>query len=316
LNAFIELDGTHRFKNDPEWGEILNRFRNGCPSQLDFQKINERLVQSASFTPEGTKHACHDNKDRNAIHYGIFSRHLSQTHFSDSSIEPPSHTVIIKGNLKWAETKQPISRNRANDIYSFCGDADCKSKSQRCDPMLCLYANCDLMITRNIDVKKKKANGTQCNFKGLILKIGATYQREKINGVWVNTVYASDVDSIICTLTGTNTKIELKAEERTFNVGIPYNRPDTRIHQKISVLQFPVLLNTATTGHKLQGQTVDSLLVNNWYYGNNWQYVVLSRATTLQGLFLRQELDSSKDYSVDPKLLFHLAKLRNSISIF
>jgi len=88
------------------------------------------------------------------------------------------------------------------------------------------------MITRNIDVKKKKANGTQCNFKGLILKIGATYQREKINGVWVNTVYASDVDSVICTLMGTNTKIELKAEERTSDVGIPYNRPDTQVYQK------------------------------------------------------------------------------------
>jgi len=115
---------------------------------------------------------------------------------------------------------------------------------------------------------------------------------------------------------GTNTKIELKAEERTFNVGIPYNRPDTRVYQKNSFCQFPVILNTATTGHKLQGQTVESLLINNWYYGNNWQYViVLSRTTTLQGLFLRQELDSSKEYSVDPKLLFHLAKLRGSISI-
>ena len=60
-----------------------------------------------------------------------------------------------------------------------------------------------------------------------VLKIGATYQREKINGVWVNTVYASNFDSVICTLMGTNTKIEHKAEERTFDVGIPYNRPDT-----------------------------------------------------------------------------------------
>ena len=147
------------------------------------------------------------------------------------------------------------------------------------------------------------------------MKVGLSYRKENVNGFWVRTVYASEVESIICTLSGTSKLLELKAEEKQYEIGIPYDRPDQRIVQKICINQFPIMLNTATTGHKLQGQTVESLLVNDWFYGSNWPYVVLSRTRTRMGLFLREELDSSKDYSVDPNLIFHLALLRQRISI-
>ena len=43
-------------------------------------------------------------------------------------------------------------------------------------------------------------------------------------------------------------------------------------------------------GHKLQGSTVEKILVNDWFYGNNWAYVVLSRVRTMAGLFMRHPL--------------------------
>jgi hypothetical protein len=54
-----------------------------------------------------------------------------------------------------------------------------------------------------------------------------------------------------------------------------------------TVNRFPLLINHATTGHKLQGQTKPSLYISEWHYGANWPYVVLSRVKTLKGLFLR-----------------------------
>jgi hypothetical protein len=58
--------------------------------------------------------------------------------------------------------------------------------------------------------------------------------------------------------------------------------------------QLPVLINNATTGHKLQGSgVVDSLFVHNWSYVTNWVYAMLSRVKTRAGLFCRKEL--SKD---------------------
>jgi hypothetical protein len=53
-------------------------------------------------------------------------------------------------------------------------------------------------------------------------------------------------------------------------------------------------------GHKLQGKSQHSLYINAWSYTKNWPYVMLSRVTTRQGLFLAKPLDPTKDYSVDP----------------
>ena len=64
-------------------------------------------------------------------------------------------------------------------------------------------------------------------------------------------------------------------------------------------LQFPVISNTCTTGHKLQGCTVDSILANGWYYGANWAYVVLSRVRTMKGLSLTKRL--TRDLQKYPK---------------
>ena len=50
--------------------------------------------------------------------------------------------------------------------------------------------------------------------------------------------------------------------------------------------QFPIISNSCTTGHKLQGYTVPKILVNDWYYGTNWAYIVLSRVKTMDGLYL------------------------------
>ena len=46
----------------------------------------------------------------------------------------------------------------------------------------------------------------------------------------------------------------------------------------VKVTQIPVNCNIATTGHKLQGMSLDNLVVNSWGYKfENWVYVVLSR---------------------------------------
>ena len=61
-----------------------------------------------------------------------------------------------------------------------------------------------------------------------------------------------------------------------------------KIQQKVGVkiIQFGVNSNKATTGHKLQGVSLNRMFVRSWEYGIlNWVYVVLSRVKTL-GVFL------------------------------
>eukprot|EP00985_Skeletonema_marinoi_P012782 scaffold6259_cov75-Skeletonema_marinoi.AAC.10 len=70
-------------------------------------------------------------------------------------------------------------------------------------------------------------------------------------------------------------------------------RPDIRISiGNAAITQIPVNSNIATTGHKLQGISKNTLIVNNWDYKFvNWVYVVLSRVRTCKGLFLMRPLD-------------------------
>ena len=69
---------------------------------------------------------------------------------------------------------------------------------------------------------------------------------------------------------------------------------DSDEKQKVAMraTQLPVLINNATTCHKLQGCGVHNLFVHSWLHRNNWVYVMLSRVKTLKGLFLRLRLSN------------------------
>ena len=81
--------------------------------------------------------------------------------------------------------------------------------------------------------------------------------------------------------------------------------------------QFQIIVNNATTGHKLQGSGVENLFVHNWYYVNNWVYVILSRVKTISGLFLRKKLDKDlSKYLVSRNLTTMLSKLKDKTPLF
>ena len=75
--------------------------------------------------------------------------------------------------------------------------------------------------------------------------------------------------------------------------------------------------NLATTGHKLQGQTKDTIVVSDLFYGSNWMYVILSRVKTRNGLFLRNPINASKlmNQDSDGRLKLHEQWLRDTIPL-
>ena len=79
----------------------------------------------------------------------------------------------------------------------------------------------------------------------------------------------------------------------------------------VKIIQFGVNANKATTGHKLQGVSLNQMVVRSWAYGvPNWIYVVLSRVRTLQGLFICEKLKYIESFAVDPKLLQEEERLK------
>ena len=124
-------------------------------------------------------------------------------------------------------------------------------------------------------------------------------------------VYASQVLSL--KLLHTNQKIIpqtflVKPKEWYFNANILKPRAlqvkdDDHETLKMKATQLPVISNHATTGHKLQGTSVDELFIHSWSYTMNWPYVVLSRLRTSEGLFIRKKLDANlSKYEVPQKL--------------
>ena len=60
-----------------------------------------------------------------------------------------------------------------------------------------------------------------------------------------------------------------------------------------TMTQLSIIMNDATTGHKLQGMSKDKLIVLSWSFIPNWIYAVLSRVRKLKGLFLLKPLPAN-----------------------
>ena len=73
----------------------------------------------------------------------------------------------------------------------------------------------------------------------------------------------------------------VKPDNYTFSAPLPVPSYLEVAHNKcqnveMKATQIPIVVNNATTGHKLQGSGVDNLLVHGWYKVANWNYVMLS----------------------------------------
>ena len=146
-------------------------------------------------------------------------------------------------------------------------------------------------------------NGEQC----MLIKM--------INGCVIRAVMASQVNNI--TVEHENKDIipnifDVVIEDCSFKAAVTLN-DETRVVD-MKGKQFPIISNSATTGHKLQGYTAKSLVVVDWKYSGNWAYTVLSRVRTMSGLFLLQplSLDTEKyemDSDIEDMLVWFREKL-------
>lgn len=88
---------------------------------------------------------------------------------------------------------------------------------------------------------------------------------------------------------------QLTAEIPLPGAGSPFDHRTKRSKTtKIKFTQFPVNISNARTVHKLQGRSIENLMIASFDYTDNWIYVALSRVKTLSGLYLMKVLDHPK----------------------
>jgi len=335
VNCLIELCGMHRFSEDPEFGEILMRIRDGKIFKQDIDRLNQRVVQPTDSLPEDLRYATFLNKDRDAINAGLFDMRCKDA--SDAGLPNSGNSILIfSDDLKMRVATRVYRRfRRAKHFWLNCSEDSLKQvdMNPRVDPVLKLYEGCPVMVSMNIDVRNGMANGTRALVKGVALRAGETPSMVNYSGCLIPAVLASQVEYVLCTHETKKKKtrrqrqcslpaegdfvnqplteespveFRIKPETFVFDVNLPI--PDylqvtykevERIRMKAT--QVPLLVNNATTGHKLQGATIKRIFVHSWRYEKNWPYVVLSRVTTLSGLFLRQHLSYDPGKYAVPK---------------
>ena len=199
-------------------------------------------------------------------------KHLEATHqkILDCATSCPDHTCIIKATIKYKDkTNGDFSRVMYNMILDECGDSDVvNSKGAFVDPALKLFHGVPLMMNSNERIDEDLANGTPCKGLYIVLNTGCAFVEEEWEGYLVNTVQAHQVKHIVCM-----TENKIVQDRKYFIV-----KPQTTVctvklrslqNEKLcgmKITHLPINCNLSTTGHKLQGRTMNSLVVNSWGY--------------------------------------------------
>ena len=173
------------------------------------------------------------------------------------------------------------------------------------------------MMNSNARITENLANGTPCIGLYIKLKRGAQIEKENWDGYMVNSIFCHDVKYMICMKEKekeTDPDEYFKMEPKKGAITITAQQLGNLPIKGINMEQFGVIHNIATTGHKLQGASMDNLVINSWNYScPNWIYVVLSRVRTLLGLVLNVKLDETNDFAPKEELVRWEAEIRNNI---
>ena len=319
VNCFIELDGKHRFRDDKAWGDRLLRFRQGKPTRQDIKVINQNCLVKTKEPPANIQVATYFNRNRDAVNSAVFEEWCRRNRPADNSVLQEA-VVIFMDHLQMTNTKKtyiPVKSNRVKRFfYENCGENDCKlpeSARGRVDPVLKLYPRCPMMHTKNSDVLNGQANGSRLQVVRVEAKVGEQPQVLQLDcGTKVRAFTAGQVECIVVEHESPDIvprQFNLKTDDWTFSTKLEVGMETMTV--KMKGQQFPIISNSCTTGHKLQGCTVAEILVNDFHYQKNWPYVVLSRVKTMNGLYLREPLSLDlQKYKMSPKMLKMLDHFR------
>ena len=296
LTDAIILDENRR-QIDPAWAASLLRWRTNEPSEEDINLVNMRYIDPEISTDvtslQGTPVAVCDNLSRESAlryfeHTMLQKRNLDE---QTASNWRKSGVLLVQAKITQAEGHHPIQPK--HEIYV----RNLSSKRLKGAGHLFCVTNAPYMVTTNQDVKKGVANGTLCTLVDVLLKDTATIRVVNMSGNNVHSVYA---DEVVCLIfkhslrTWQNDKSFPSLRTGCFplvtitkNVTVPLGKKEDTFTVRTTL--FPCELATVLTGHKMQGQTMNSIVLGNLsarhkFGSTGWIYVVLSRVTSLSGL--------------------------------
>lgn len=323
INCMVELKGTHRFNKCGTLKEIMPALHKTGLSYQHREILNSRVIDGDSVKfPDMSEAriASFFNVKRCDHNRRVFRQYLEQHHFSDATKEIPKTAIVVKSSMNWGKSNVPLPAKFKKVVYEYCSDALVRSsRNEKCDTFLTLIHGAPVMGTKNKDVSNGVANGTCAKFDHLICKEGKSPIPVLMYGKWVYSIDIADVHCLVLEWTDSKFqgKFRIYSETGLFTCRYPVwndNGNMHRVEQSMTIEHFPILMNYGTTGHKLQGKSLDCLVITEWSRQENWAYVVLSRVRTLQGLYLTEPIPFDIDFSPSPSYKEMMNKLEKVLA--
>ena len=305
INRIVYLENKHRFKDDPHWGEILERISTYTATDDDWNLINQRCITTNNDVKEefeavkkNVTYASYTNKERCASAILTFDHHIDKVCSADNSTPLPTHTLIIEAEFHH-KNDIPFQPNLQHQIKQYCTESDIETgKGQYMSPTLLLYKNCPITLTSNDYMTHHAGKGSPCTLKHVKLKQNSAPRQQLYNGKYVQTVSVNDIEYITISKENSRKTFNITPVHKTCKITVDLKLPGFTpfvLSDKTKIKQFEISSGLSSTCHKLQGLTKEAIIILDWTYNvPNWIYVVLSRVKTMKGLFLMKPINLSK----------------------
>ena len=288
----IELVEIMRQKDDQPFIELLNRLRVAQHTEADICTIQSRAVDvnDKNNYPLNELHVWAENKPVMDYNNQRLQDILMPLYVLQAVDQYPK-------NVSRHEIKRLLSKGR-----SYTGGLDLE---------ICIKEGARVMLTNNVDISDRLINGQL----GIVARILVNEVTQKPTIVYIK-FDDEDVGNLVIDKSGDIFAIENKVVPiKPILAQIKLN-PGKRSSPEIQRLQFPLALAWACTVHKVQGLTLNKIVISfelfkqrSFNYGQI--YVALSRATSLQGLYVLGKLEH-KHIKADPRVIEEYERLRNT----
>lgn len=271
----FELTKSHRHSNDPSFVKILDAFRNPMGPEEKVRIMNEINSRVTNSFPQDAVYIASSNEEVRQIN----AQKLSQLPGDITTIDA-EYTIQTKDRLSKVTLKH----------------SELPSNEDICE--IVVPSSCDAQLSFKIGArvaicKSNKYWGYINGDFGVI---------EAFNGDYFTIRLEKDNSVIMCP--NPNDRYKDK-QVNEYRYEMEYNQTRHKLVRKTPYIQktkqFPIKLAYAFTIHKAQGQTYDKVILdlNSHIFAPGQLYVALSRARSLQGLYLTKPVSYSDIISDD-----------------
>ena len=268
----MELTDIMRQKGDLQFTELLNRFRTGSQTDKYIKCINSRCISPSA-----------ENYSLDALH--IWAENDPVNRHNNKQLDQLSSPLFV---LK--ATDQYPSNITQQDINAVLSRA--RSDTGGLDFEINIKERARVMLTTNIDIADRLINGQM----GTVVKIIHVNKiAQKPTVIYVKYDDEAAGGMLIKNSGDTFAKQNhvVPTEPVLSKIKVHPGKPSPELQR----IKFPITLAWACTIHKLQGLTLQNLVIsfklNKQKSFNCGQvYVALSQSTSFQGLHILSKIDS------------------------